>query len=123
MLPRRYSFSVREEGQMSYADARGVQVAYDDKGPRADDATRPRKITGPKPAPVRKERKPTMTINLPASHKPARWRTAAAVLAAATTAALALATVPALAASAAPASAPRLGISSVFYTTSGAGTG
>ena len=63
-----------------------------------------------------------MTINQPASHKPARWRPIAAVLAAAT-AALALATVPPLAASAAPASAPGPGVSSVFYTTSGAGTG
>jgi hypothetical protein len=63
-----------------------------------------------------------MTINQPASHQPARWRTAAAVLATAT-AALALATVSPLAASAAPASAPRPGTSSVFYTTSGAGTG
>ena len=64
-----------------------------------------------------------MAINQPASHKPARWRTAAAVLAAAATAALALATVPPLAASAAPAAAPGPGISSVFYTTSGAGNG
>ena len=63
-----------------------------------------------------------MTINQPASHKPARWRPIAAVLAAAT-AALALATAPALAATAAPASAPGPGVSSVFYTTSGAGTG
>jgi hypothetical protein len=63
-----------------------------------------------------------MTINQPASHRPARWRTAAALLAA-TTAALALAIVLPLAASAAPASAPRSGISSMFYTTSGAGNG
>jgi hypothetical protein len=63
-----------------------------------------------------------MTINQRASHRPARWRTAAALLAAAT-AALALAAVPALAASAAPASAPRSAISSMFYTTSGAGNG
>jgi hypothetical protein len=63
-----------------------------------------------------------MTINQPASHKPARRWPIAAVLAA-VTAALALATVPPLAASAAPASAPRPGVSSVFYTTSGAGTG
>jgi hypothetical protein len=53
-----------------------------------------------------------MTINPPASHKPARWRTAAA----ATTAALALATIPALAASAARTSAPRPGISSVSFS-------
>ena len=53
-----------------------------------------------------------MTINPPASHKPARWRPAAAVLAAA----LALATVPALAASAARASAPRPSIASVSFT-------
>jgi hypothetical protein len=64
-----------------------------------------------------------MTINQPAGHKPARWRTAAARLAAAITAALALAAVAPLAASAAPASAPRPGVSSVFYTTSGAGNG
>ena len=57
-----------------------------------------------------------MTINRPASHQPARWRPAAAVLAAAATAALALATVPALAASAALASAPQPGISSVSFT-------
>ena len=63
-----------------------------------------------------------MTINQPASHKPARRWPIAAVLAAAT-AALALATAPALAATAAPASAPGPGVSSVFYTTSGAGTG
>jgi hypothetical protein len=62
-----------------------------------------------------------MTLNQPASHQPARWRPVAAVLGAA--AALALVTVPALAASAAPASAPGPGTSSVFYTTSGAGTG
>jgi hypothetical protein len=64
-----------------------------------------------------------MIINQPVSHKPARWRTVAAVLAAAATAALALATVPPLAASAAMAAAPGPGISSVFYTTSGAGNG
>jgi hypothetical protein len=63
-----------------------------------------------------------MTINQPARPKPARRRTAAAVLAAATTA-VALATIPAFAASAAPASTPGPGTSSVFYTTSGAGTG
>jgi hypothetical protein len=58
-----------------------------------------------------------MTINSPASHKPARWRPTAAALTAAATAALALATVPAFAASAAPAvSAPRPGISSVSFT-------
>jgi hypothetical protein len=56
-----------------------------------------------------------MTINSPASHQPARWRPAAAVLAAAATAALALATVPAFAASAALASAPRPGIASVSF--------
>ena len=55
-----------------------------------------------------------MTINRPSSHKPARWRPAAAVLAA-TTAALALAAVPALAASATLASAPRPGISKVSF--------
>ncbi len=55
-----------------------------------------------------------MTINPPASHKPARWRPAAAMLAA--TAALALATIPALTASAARVSAPRPGISSVTFS-------
>jgi hypothetical protein len=63
-----------------------------------------------------------MMINQPPVHKPVRWRSAAALLAAAT-AALALAAVPPLAASAAAAPAPRAGISSVFYTTSGAGNG
>lgn len=54
--------------------------------------------------------------------KPARWRAAAAVLAAAVTTALALATVPAFAASAALASAQRPDISSVSFTgTSGPG--
>jgi hypothetical protein len=58
-----------------------------------------------------------MTINPPASHKPARWRPAAAVLAAsAAAAALALATVPALAASAARAPAPRPSIASVSFS-------
>lgn len=57
-----------------------------------------------------------MTINPPASHKPARWRSAAAVLAAAITAALALATIPALTASAALAAAPRPSISSVSFS-------
>jgi len=56
-----------------------------------------------------------MTINPPASHKPARWRPAAAVLAA-SAAALALATAPALTASAALASAPRPAISSVSFS-------
>jgi hypothetical protein len=56
-----------------------------------------------------------MTINHHASHKPTRWRPAAAVLAAAT-AAVALATVPALAASAARASAPRPSIASVSFS-------
>jgi hypothetical protein len=55
-----------------------------------------------------------MTITQPTGHKPARWRPAAAVLAAAT-AALALATGPALAATAAPA-APRPAISSVSFS-------
>jgi hypothetical protein len=53
-----------------------------------------------------------MTINPPASHKPARWRPAAAVLAAA----LSLATIPALAASASRVSAPRPSISSVSFS-------
>ena len=53
-----------------------------------------------------------MTINLPASRKLARWRPAAAVLAAA----VALATVPAFTASAALVSAPRPGISSVSFS-------
>jgi len=55
-----------------------------------------------------------MTINPPASPKPARWRPAAAVLAA--TAAVALATVPALTASAARVSAPRPSITSVSFS-------
>jgi hypothetical protein len=57
-----------------------------------------------------------MTIDQPASHRPTRWRPAAAVLAAAAATALALATVPALAASAARASAPRPGIASVSFS-------
>ena len=58
-----------------------------------------------------------MTINPPASHKPTRWRPAAAVLAAAaTTAALALATVPAVAASTARASTVRPSISSISFS-------
>jgi hypothetical protein len=68
--------------------------------------------------PERKE--PAMTINRPAGHKPARWRPAAAVLAAA--AALALAAIPAFAATASLASAPRPGIASVSFSgTSGPG--
>jgi hypothetical protein len=58
-----------------------------------------------------------MTINQPASHKPARWRPTAAVLAAAiTTAALALAAVPAFAASTARATAVRPSISSISFS-------
>jgi hypothetical protein len=57
-----------------------------------------------------------MTINPHASHKPARWRPAAAVLVAAATAALALAAVPALTASAARAPAPRPSIASVSFS-------
>jgi hypothetical protein len=72
---------------------------------------------------ARNEGKPAMTINQHARHTPARWRTAAAVIAAATTAALALAAVWPLAASAVPAPAARPAIASVFYTTSGAGFG
>ena len=55
-----------------------------------------------------------MTINQTASHKPARWRPVAAVLAAAT-AAVALAATPALTASAARAPAPRPSIASVSF--------
>src|SRR5436309_513487 len=56
-----------------------------------------------------------MTTHPPASHKPARWRPVAALLAAAT-AALALATLPMLTASAARAPAPRPSIASVSFS-------
>jgi hypothetical protein len=56
-----------------------------------------------------------MTINPPASYKPARWRPVVVLLAAAT-AALALATIPVLTASAARAPAPRPSITSVSFS-------
>ena len=37
-LRRRCSFAVREEGQMKYAGAGGIRIAYDDEGAWADDA-------------------------------------------------------------------------------------
>ena len=37
-MRRRCSFAVREEGQMKYADAGGMRIAYDDEGARVDDA-------------------------------------------------------------------------------------
>lgn len=57
-----------------------------------------------------------MTINWLASHRPARWRFAAAVLAAATTASLALVIVPAAATGAARASAPRPSITAISFS-------
>jgi hypothetical protein len=57
-----------------------------------------------------------MTSNLPARHRTARWRPAAAGLAAAATSALALAIIPAFTASAARALTPRPSIASVSFS-------